>query len=370
MRSKRPIVINNCLVHGICNFNCITCTVNKPYYKGPREYQNPDLFKTILKRIEEAAKENIRISYLALSGDGEPTLHPEFKQIIELASEFQRGWNIRNIPVPEIAVVTNGRALKEKNILTILAGKQIGLKISFPTIDVQHYNEIMLMDPNNNGNIQEGVLENIALACEFYANQQIPKLEIHISPPYAPYVNDDIDKTIDHLIAITNTKKAHQLNLVLFPTLTNRGGELKIYDRKMNTYKRIYKKYNKKKFDEVFVNLTLSWKYFYRNIFDLIDLLRAFEYPCIWDGNFFLTAGGDSCCCNDQSVFEKEGNISENTLKQLLEIKEKRSQSEMCKKCNQAPEQMSGGIYLAIHRLCTKIKMAKNSFDLCRSDKR
>lgn len=368
MRSKRPIVINNCLVHGICNFNCITCTVNKTFYKGPREYQKPELFSKILERIEEAARENIRISYLALSGDGEPTLHPEFRKIIELIDEFQSRWNFPNIPLPEVAVVTNGRTLKEKNILDILSGKRVGLKISFPTIDARHYGEIMMMDSTNAERVQQNVLENISLACELYANQLIPKLEIHISPPYAPYVNDDIEKTIEHLAAIAHGQKTKQLNLTLFPTLTNRGGELQIYDRKMNTYDRVFKKYHRKYYDGVLINLTLSWKNFYRSIFDLYDLLKSFEYPCIWGGNFFLTASGDSCCCNDQSVLEKEGNILQNTIKELMEVKENQLQRKLCKKCNQAPEQMSGSFYLAIHRICTKIKIAKNMLKCCRGD--
>lgn len=368
MRSKRPIVINNCLVHGICNFNCITCTVNKPSYKGPREYQSPELFKKILERIEEAARENIKISYLALSGDGEPTLHPEFGKIIHLIEEYQNRWNFKKIPSPEIAVVTNGRNLKERKILDILAGKEIGLKISFPTINTQHYNKIMFVDSENAIGVQKTVLENIASAFEFYASGKIPKLEIHLSPPYAPYVNDDIDQTIEHLASVASNKKAPQLNLVLFPTLTNRGGELEIYDRKMNKYNRLIRKYHLKYSSGVLVKLNLSWKYFYRNIFDLYDLLRSFEYPCIWNGNFFLTASGDSCCCNDQSVLEKEGNITQYTIRELLEIKENRLRSKLCKKCNQAPERMSGGMYLAIHRLCTKVKLFKNTFKFCRSE--
>lgn len=368
MRSKRPIVINNCLVHGICNFNCITCTVNKPFYKGPREYQKPEVFKKVLDRIAEAAKDNIRVSYLALSGDGEPTLHPEFGKIIDIIGDFRRDWKIPGVPLPEIAVVSNGRALRERNILKILEGKNVGLKISFPTIHPRHYGEIMMMDTKDAEMIQKTVLENIASACALYAERKLPKLEIHLSPPFAPYVHEEMEQTIEYLAGIAKDKKLPQLNFILFPMLTNRGGVLQITDRKMNDYRSIFRKYHRKYCQGVLIDLKMSWKNFYRNIFDLYDLLKSFKYPCIWDGNFFITAGGDSCCCNDQSVMEKEGNIMRDSIRTLLGVKENRLRSTICRGCNQAPEQMQGGLYLGFHRFYTKLKMAKHGFKFGGSD--
>ena len=108
MRGKRPIFINNSLVHGICNYNCRLCGVNKETYQGPKEYQPREVTQKLIERCREAAREGISIRYLENSGDGESTLHPEFAARMDDFGDMIRTWDNRRIPPPNVCVVSNG----------------------------------------------------------------------------------------------------------------------------------------------------------------------------------------------------------------------------------------------------------------------
>ena len=92
MRTRRQISINNSLAHGICNFNCSLCGVNKPNYRGPREFQSRAVTEKLIERVKEAAAQGVRIRYIANAGDGEPTLHPEFARRMDLFGRMIREW--------------------------------------------------------------------------------------------------------------------------------------------------------------------------------------------------------------------------------------------------------------------------------------
>ena len=80
MKTRRPISINNSLAHGICNYSCRLCSVNKKNYRGPKAFQPRAVTEALIHRIEETAAAGIHVRYVANAGDGEPTLHPEFHE--------------------------------------------------------------------------------------------------------------------------------------------------------------------------------------------------------------------------------------------------------------------------------------------------
>lgn len=353
------MVINNCLTHGICNFNCRTCTVNKAVYRGPKIFQTPETYGILLKRIREAAEKGITIRYLALSGDGEPTLHPDVKIIADMTAAFIRDWNITGISAPEVALITNGSKLLENKILACLEGKPIGLKISFPTADQEHYGEIMLMDSKRGRELQEIVLPNIVHAMKSYAEGKLDNLEFHIAPPYMEYVKADFPRTLDFLSKLASENGLRTLQLTLFPVPTNRAGKLGVNHKKIERFHEIFHKYHRKSYNDVEIRLSLSLDKFFQGPFEFIDLLKSFDYPCFWYGNIFITAAGDSVCCNDQSALEKDGNIFTESIKRIMEIKEKQGPLQICKSCNQSPEKLSGALYLSLHKFVARMKMKR-----------
>lgn len=354
MKTKRKLSINNSLVHGICNFNCVTCGINKSSYKGPKRYQPISVLKKILDRIIEANDEGLEIRHFDNSGDGEPTLHPKFEEMMNMIGRFQNKWKKGRPPV--CSVVTNAFNLNEDKI-NILEKNNVALKISFPTVVTKHYGEIMMMDENKGKSILEKVKPNIELAIKAAALRQIPSLEFHLSPPYRKYLREDFSKTLEYLIATSHKYKLDCLKIEMFPSVSNRTGLVSMFGSTVDNYHDIFKKYNNKMIDGVLIKLFLSNKYFYPSFFDLWDLWKSFEFPCLWYGNFFISPDGDVICSNDQNVEEKNGNIKDLKLKQLLEMKEKHLPTALCGRCNQTPWKMISSKFFIVYNLLVELKL-------------
>jgi mRNA-degrading endonuclease RelE of RelBE toxin-antitoxin system len=141
LRTRRPISINNSLVHGICNYSCKLCGVNKPHFRGPKGFQSRQVTKGLLQRVKEAARAGIQVRYIANAGDGEPTLHPEFKEQMAMFGDLIRNWDVIGMEPPEVSVVTNGARLLEPGVLETFTANPLTLIISFPTPDPEGYGE-------------------------------------------------------------------------------------------------------------------------------------------------------------------------------------------------------------------------------------
>ena len=63
-----------------CDFDCLYCHYGKTKYHRLNPLAEdvfPDV-KTVLTEVEKALRSNIEFAYLTFSGNGEPTLHPQF----------------------------------------------------------------------------------------------------------------------------------------------------------------------------------------------------------------------------------------------------------------------------------------------------
>jgi len=72
------------LEHKVCTFDCVYCECG--FNKGVSHPQLPtreQVREALEKKLQALDKEGTRIDVITFSGNGEPTLHPEFKGIIE-----------------------------------------------------------------------------------------------------------------------------------------------------------------------------------------------------------------------------------------------------------------------------------------------
>jgi hypothetical protein len=90
------------------------------------------------------------------------------------------------------------------------------------------------------------------------------------------------------------------------------------------------------------VNMRLMQKRFFPSLFDMFDLLRSYDYPCLWNSQLFIAPTGDSICCNDQAVRNPMGNIRDDSIRSLVERKESYMPGRACAACDQQPARMSG----------------------------
>lgn len=110
----------------VCNFNCVYC------HYGWTKYLTSDLsdFKNELpepedvkKALENFLQKKIKIDYITFSGDGEPTLHPDFEKIVDLVIEIKDKLS----PQTKIALLSNSSTLDKKEVIDAL--KKVDLPI-------------------------------------------------------------------------------------------------------------------------------------------------------------------------------------------------------------------------------------------------
>jgi len=356
MLTRRPISINNSLVHGICNYSCRLCGVNKTNYRGPKEFQSAIVTKTLIKRILEAAGSGIYVRYVAISGDGEATLHPEFAYRLRMFGDMLRKWDL-SVPPPEISVVTNGSSLYRPEVLAPFKDNSVSLIISFPTNDPKSYGLIMKGDSNQGEILLSKVLQGIEKAMALKADGHLSSLYFHISPPETEIIRRDFPDTIKCLTEIARRNKLHEIKLVLFPATSNRTGLLRNSVTTVEMYKDLFKRYNGQIVNGVQIKMQLVVKRFFHSGLEIADLVRSFRFPCLWNANFFIAADGSSICCNDQSVRNPQGNILNDSIETLMQFKERFLPEKICARCNQSPQNLKGSFLAMFFSLIARLRL-------------
>lgn len=98
----------------LCNFDCIYCECgwNKDGEQGRTPLPSFDDIKAALsERIEALSKEGSEVDSITFSGNGEPTIHPDFPAIVDVVLELRD----RYYPEAKVSVLSNATMLgKEK----------------------------------------------------------------------------------------------------------------------------------------------------------------------------------------------------------------------------------------------------------------
>ena len=102
-----------------CNFNCIYCecgwtpklkTVNKPFHSVEKVHEALQL------KFKAMKAQNIPPDVITFAGNGEPTLHPKFAEVIDATIGLRDFW----FPKAKIAVLSNATTLHNKSKLEAL----------------------------------------------------------------------------------------------------------------------------------------------------------------------------------------------------------------------------------------------------------
>ncbi len=358
MRSRRPLSINNSLVHGICNYNCRTCGVNKAAYRGPREFQPREVTARLIRRVEEAARAGIRVRYLANSGDGEPTLHPEFAGRMAMFGRMLDEWNAPGVGAPEVGVVTNGLRLLEPGVLEAVADNGLTLLVSFPTPDPESYGRLVMGRPGLGAALLARVLPGIERAMVMRAAGRLRALHFHVSPPDREIVRRDFPSTVECLSRMAGRAGLVAISLIIFPATSNRSGLVRNEVRGVDFCRDLFERFDGRTVNGVSVRLTASFRRFFPRIGEVADLVRSFSLPCMWNAHLFVTASGDSICCNDQAVREPMGNVLTGSIAELMRAKELRLPGGTCVACDQRPERMTGSPAVRLFALAAGARLA------------
>lgn len=119
-RLGNSLGVNLLPMHGkVCSFDCIYCECG--WNADGRSDSVLPGFEEVCSALEEGirrcSQENVAVDTITFSGNGEPTLHPDFASIIERTLELRD----RYFPAAKVSVLTNATQLGRKGIKEALA---------------------------------------------------------------------------------------------------------------------------------------------------------------------------------------------------------------------------------------------------------
>lgn len=123
------------LTNKICNFNCIYCECGWTDLKAVEEKFHPknQILEAVEVGFKEFATKSEKLDNITFAGNGEPTMHPEFSEIIDKVIA------LRNCYLPEVKIVvlSNSALLGNMNVIEALKKvDQCVLKLDAGTDDL------------------------------------------------------------------------------------------------------------------------------------------------------------------------------------------------------------------------------------------
>jgi wyosine [tRNA(Phe)-imidazoG37] synthetase (radical SAM superfamily) len=102
----------------VCNFSCIYCECGlTPYEENDTNFPAVEKIKDLLDAKLQKMKENgDYLDSITFAGNGEPTLHPEFPEIMDETIKSRN----RYFPGVKIAVLSNATLIGEKSVFNTL----------------------------------------------------------------------------------------------------------------------------------------------------------------------------------------------------------------------------------------------------------
>ena len=134
-RFRRSLGVNLSPVdRKVCTFNCIYCHYG-PTYVG--QYELPSVGE-VARTLEEKLSERPLIDYITFAGNGEPTMHPEFLEIVKAV----RSVRDRMASGTPIALLSNSTQLGRGDVV-----EAVGL-VDFPVFKLDAGDSAALYDVN------------------------------------------------------------------------------------------------------------------------------------------------------------------------------------------------------------------------------
>ena len=106
--------------HGkVCNFDCIYCECgwNKDGLQDRTIPRAADVRKALTVKLEECASAGTRIDSITFSGDGEPTLNPDFPEIVDITLELRDKY----CPEAKVSVLSNATMAYKDDVFRALS---------------------------------------------------------------------------------------------------------------------------------------------------------------------------------------------------------------------------------------------------------
>lgn len=119
----------------LCNFDCIYCECgwNKDGRDDKRVPDALELRGALESKLKTCREQGIPIDSITFSGDGEPTLNPDFPEIIDITLELRD----KNYPAAKVSVLSNATMVHKDEVFEALTKVDNPiLKIDAPTTEL------------------------------------------------------------------------------------------------------------------------------------------------------------------------------------------------------------------------------------------
>jgi MoaA/NifB/PqqE/SkfB family radical SAM enzyme len=239
---------------------------------------------------------------LDLAGRGEPTIHPEFHEILKI---------MRKPGVPT-AVVTTAVAINNKKIDGLVNNVDL-IRLSVSSINKQAFDKVHI------GLDHEKIWNNI----ERISEAARKKVKVHLTG--GPDIFETLPQTVDHL------RKMGLENIYLFP-LWNRGGNLEAElqeQRRLELVKSLELSASESEY-----NTGMGKFGFIKNA--VIGRIKNKHFCAVGDSSVSVSFKGDILgCFQDFGHVSNIGNVNESTLKDVVMNRTHLlGNMEVCEGCN------------------------------------
>lgn len=124
----------------ICSFDCIYCECgwNKDHTLDKAVPSAEDVEKALTERALQLNKEGIRVDSITFSGNGEPTVHPEFAKIVDITVAIRDKY----LRQAKVSVLSNASMIWKKEVRDAL------MKVDNPILKIDCTDESVLRAVN------------------------------------------------------------------------------------------------------------------------------------------------------------------------------------------------------------------------------
>lgn len=102
----------------LCNFDCVYCECgwNKDGKSDGKFPQLEDIEAALEEKMSKASLEGVPVDSITFSGNGEPTIHPDFPQVIDVTLRLRD----RYFPAAKVSVLSNATMIGRKDVAEAL----------------------------------------------------------------------------------------------------------------------------------------------------------------------------------------------------------------------------------------------------------
>ncbi len=102
----------------LCNFDCVYCECgwNKDGKGDGRFPRLPEIEKALEEKMSRTAAEGTGVDSITFSGNGEPTMHPDFPEVIDVTLRLRN----RYFPDAKVSVLSNATLIGRKSVADAL----------------------------------------------------------------------------------------------------------------------------------------------------------------------------------------------------------------------------------------------------------